>query len=197
MKKVLVVLVLLLGAGCLPTGGTREAQRYFVLDAPEAGAGAARVPRSSVLVVPPTSTAGFYDTQDIVYSRSPGTRAYYQFNRWTERPGRALHGLLVSRFERSGAFRRVSSSEAEGLVLRTRLEEIYHDAAQAPGSARIVLAAELVERSGRVIARRTFGLSSPAPTYDAPGAVHGFRQAAAALLEEVLSWVDEHAPRAS
>jgi cholesterol transport system auxiliary component len=147
--------------------------------------------------VPPTSTASFYDTQDIVYSRSPGTRAYYQFNRWTERPGRAFHGLLVSAFERSGAFRTVSSAESEGLVLRTRLEELYHDAAQAPGTARIVLAAELVEPSRRVIARRTFSVSSPAPTYDAPGAVHAFRLAAAALLQEVLAWVDEHTPRGS
>jgi cholesterol transport system auxiliary component len=187
-------MVLLLAAGCLPSGGTREAQRYYVLDAPEPRTGAARVPRPSVLALPPTSTASFYDTQDIVYSRAPGTRAYYQFNRWTERPGRALHGLLVSGFERSGAFRRVSSAGSEGLVLRTRLEEIYHDAAQVPGTARIVLAAELVEPSGRVIARRTFSVASPAPTYDAPGAVHAFRHAAAALRDELLAWVDEHAP---
>ena len=60
------------------------------------------VPRPTTLVVPPTSAASFYDTQDLVFSRSPGTRGYYQFNSWTERPGRAIHELLVARLEGSG-----------------------------------------------------------------------------------------------
>jgi cholesterol transport system auxiliary component len=185
-------------SGCLPNP-TREAQRYFVLDAPEPKGGSARVPRAAVLVVPPTATASFYDTQDIVYSRAPGTRAYYQFNSWTERPGRALHELLVSRLERSGAFRKVATSGAgsDGLVLRTRLEELYHDAANAPGSARIVLAAELLDPARGEIARRTFSQSAPAPSYDAPGAVQAFRQGLGALLDEVIAWLDEHAPRST
>jgi cholesterol transport system auxiliary component len=198
MRRAFLAALLLLAAGCFP-GGTREAQRYYVLEAPEPKSGPARVPRAATLAVPPTATASFYDTQDLVYSRSAGTRAYYQFNSWTERPGRAIHDMLVERLERSGTFKTVIGSDSavrNGLLLRTRLEEIYHDALKPPGSARIVLAAELFDPArGAAIAQRSFSHAAPAPTYDAEGAVHAFRQGLGALLDEVIAWVDEHAPR--
>ena len=183
-------------AGCLPSGGTREAQRYYILDAPEPKNASAVVPRPTTLVVPPTGAASFYDTQDLVFSRSPGTRGYYQFNSWTERPGRAIHELLVARLEHSGAFKAVLAADrpvANGLMLRTELEEIYHDAVKPPGEARIVLVAELIDPSRNVsLARRSFSQSAPAPTYDAQGAVQGLRQALGTLLEEVVGWAVEH-----
>jgi cholesterol transport system auxiliary component len=188
MKRFLAVSALVFAAGCLPGGGTREAQRYYVLDAPEEKIAAA-APRSITLAVPPTTTASFYDTQDLVYSRSPGTRAYYQFNSWTERPGRAIHEALQARLQRSG-------TSKESLVLRTHLEEIYHDAVKPPGTARIVLSAELFDPSRNVsIARRSFSQSAPAPTYDAQGAVQGFRHALGALLDEVVVWVTQNSDR--
>ena len=195
MKRFLAAAVLVVAAGCLPSGGTREAQRFYILGAPEPKPPAAVVPSPTTLVVPPTGTANFYDTQDIVFSRSPGTRAYYQFNSWTERPGRAIHELLLSRLEHSGAFKAVVGTDrpiANGLVLRTDLEEIYHDAATPPGEARIVLVAELFDASRNVsLARRSFSQSAPAPTFDAQGAVEGFRQALGALLDQVVGWVIE------
>jgi cholesterol transport system auxiliary component len=197
MKPLLLALGFLL-TGCFPTG-TREAQRYFVLEIPDSSGPRASATRAATLIVPPTAAEGFYDTQDLVYSRSPGTRAYYQFNSWTERPAHAIHSLLVSRLERSGAFRSVAESERaapEGLVLRTRLEALYHDAAAPPGSARVVLGAELFDPSKKaVLARRTFLASKPSTSYDAAGAVQALREATAALLDELVAWVDEQAPR--
>jgi cholesterol transport system auxiliary component len=197
MSRFLAAAVLVV-AGCLPSGGTREAQRYYILDAPEPKNTSAVVPRPTTLVVPPTSAASFYDTQDLVFSRSPGTRAYYQFNSWTERPGRAVHDLLVARLERSGAFKAVVGADrpiANSLVLRTDLEEIYHDAVKPPGEARIVLTAELIDPSRNVsLARRSFSQSAPVPTYDAEGAAQGFRQALGMLLDEVVVWVEQQAP---
>ena len=59
-----------------------------------------------------------------------------------------------------------------------------------PGTARIVLSAELFDPSRNVsIARRSFSQSAPAPTYDAQGAVQGFRHALGGLLDEVVVWV--------
>jgi len=186
---------LVVAAGCLPGGGTREAQRFYILEAPESKTPAAVVPRPATLVVAPTGTAGFYDTQDLVFSRSPGTRAYYQYNSWTERPGRSIHDLLVSRLERSGAFKSVVATDrpvAGSLVLRTEIEEIYHDAVSSPGEARIVLVAELFDSSRNVpLGRRSFSQAAPAASYDAQGAVQGFRQALGALLDEVVGWTIE------
>lgn len=179
MKQALVLLAAALIAGCLPSG-TRDADRYFILEAPP-GRQSARA-----LMVAPTSASSFYDTQDIVYSRAPGTRAYYQFNHWTERPQRAIHAQLASRLQ--------SGAAKSGRVLGTHLEEIYHDAAQPPGSARITVTAQLVDAASRaVLARRTFSRSAPAASFDAPGAVQGFRQALGALLDDVVAWVDVEA----
>ena len=82
------------------------------------------------------------------------------------------------------------------LVLSTHLAELYHDAGSQPGVARIVISAELTDPLKRaVLARKTFNASAPAASFDAPGAVQGFNQALAALLDELSAWVDAEAPR--
>ena len=123
MKTMFVFLLAAFAAAC-SVPGPREPDRYFVLDA---GAAQAAKPRSGAsLVVAPTSASSFYDTQDIAYSRAPGVRAYYQFNRWTERPQRSIHAQLASRLE--------AGAPGGGLRLNTHLEEIYHDASEQPGA---------------------------------------------------------------
>jgi ABC-type uncharacterized transport system auxiliary subunit len=62
--------------------------------------------------------------------------------------------------------------------------------------ARVVLSAELADPLKRaIIARKSFSASAPATSFDAPGAVEGFNQALASLLDEVSAWVDAEAPR--
>ena len=192
LARFLVVAAVVL-SGCFSPGGTREAQRHFVLEPPAATTGRAGAAREATLLVGMTTAAGFYDTQGIVFSRSPGTRAYYQLSRWTERPSRRIQELLTARLQQSGLFRTVAAEGAGlrgDLVLHTHLEELYHDAAQSPGSVRIVLRAELTNPAQRkLLARRTFTASAPAPSYDAPGAVQAFNQALGAVLDEVVTWV--------
>lgn len=183
MKRAAVLFIAVLVAGCA-SRGSRDADHYFVLEA---------TPRpeltrqtSPAVRVAPTSASSFYDTQNIVYSRTPGTRAYYRFNHWTERPQRAIHAQLAALLETTGAPAR--------LVLNTHLEEIYHHAAEPPGTVRITLHAQLVDTASRaVVARRDFSHSVPASAYDAPGAVQGLRQALGTLLSEVVAWVDANA----
>ena len=94
MKSIGIVLLATCLAAC-SAPGPREADRYFVLEA--AGIASAAPRAGASVFVAPTSASSFYDTQDIAYSRAPGVRAYYQFNRWTERPQRSIHGQLASR----------------------------------------------------------------------------------------------------
>lgn len=179
--KAVSAFLLALGVAACSAPGPREPDRYFLLDAGPAREAKAR--EGAPVAVAATTASGFYDTQDIAFSRSPGTRAYYQFNRWTERPANSVHRQLVSRLG-GGAPR-------DGLRLETRLEEIYHDASAEPGTARIALAAELVDPArGTVLARRTFTRSAPAASYDASGAVQGFNLALAALLADIQAWVE-------
>jgi ABC-type uncharacterized transport system auxiliary subunit len=129
-----------------------------------------------------------------VYSRAPGTRAYYQFNNWTERPSQKIGALLLSRLERSGSFHTVAvatSGVRGALLLSTHIEEIYHDATERPGSARVILTTELNDPArGTLVARRTFSRWVPAASYDAAGAVQEFNEAVGAIPDDVVGWVN-------
>lgn len=191
--------VLMAALGGCASFGPQEAQRYYVLEASPAGAKATVTPRAATLLVAPTTVSGFYETQDIVYSRAPGMRAYYQLHTWAERPGRRLSELLVMRLERAGSFSTVATvlGGVRGqVILGTHLAEFYHDAATAPGSVKVVVTAELTDPVRRILlARRTFERSVPAPSYDAPGAVQAFNAAVTALLDDIAAWVEVSAPR--
>jgi cholesterol transport system auxiliary component len=185
-------------AGCV-SFGSQEPQHYYVLDAAPANPGAAKTPRAATLLVAPTTASSFYETQEIVYSRAPGMRAYYQLHNWTERPARRITELLVMRLERDGSFKAIATavSGVQGnLLLSTHLTDFYHDAATSPGSVKVAITAELMDPARRVLlARRTFDRSVPAATYDAPGAVQAFDKALAAILNDIAAWVDASAPR--
>ncbi|HUJ24453.1 MAG TPA: ABC-type transport auxiliary lipoprotein family protein [Myxococcales bacterium] len=166
--------LLLLAVACASTG-PRRPERYFVLETRAAAAAPFAVR------VAPTTAARFYDTQDIAFSRSPGTRGFYQFNHFTERPQRIVQDALAARLERGGA--------GTGLLLRTNLDEIFHDAVQAPGAARIALTAQLIDANGAVLATRRFSTAAPAGSYDAEGAARAFAAAIDALADEVVAWI--------
>ncbi|MGQ0547149.1 MAG: ABC-type transport auxiliary lipoprotein family protein [Betaproteobacteria bacterium] len=155
----------LLLAACAPFGETKQAHRYYVLE-----------PKSEAVPLPvrlgSVTASSFYDTEAIAYSRSPGTRGYYQLNSWTEPPARRIGELLA---------RQVTD---KGPVLNLHLIEMYHDAASAPGTVRISMAAEI---SGK--GRKVFSSSVPAAAFDAAGAVKGFNEAAGAMMQEMATWI--------
>jgi cholesterol transport system auxiliary component len=187
-------------AGCM-SFGEQGPQRYYVLEAPAAGATAPAktAPRAATLVVAPATASSFYETQDIVFSRAPGVRAYYQYHSWTERPSRRITEIVLTRLERAALFKSVApalSALRGDLVLNLHLADFYHDAADAPGRVRITLAAELLDPVRRtLLARRTFEQSAPAESYDAGGAVRAFNAAVGAMLDEMTVWIDRVAPR--
>lgn len=186
-------------AACLSLG-QQEPQRHYVL---EAAAGNKPNPpptaREATLLVAPMTAAAFYDTPEIVYSRAPGERAYYQLSTWTERPSRRLTEMLVTRLERAGSFKTVAyaASGVQGnLVLNSHLAAFYHDAATPPGQVRVAVSVELIDTTRRsLLARQAFERSANAPTHDAAGAVAAFNQATALILTDIVAWVESAAPR--
>ena len=191
MKRVAALALAVLLAGCAGLGAG-QAQRYFVLEAAPSQLAAAAVRRELTVLVASTTASAFYDTQEIIFSRSAGQRAYYQFSSWTEPPNRTLAPLLAMRLEQGGAFRGVAETTSGvrgNLLLRTQLVEAYHDAASVPGSAKVTVAAELSDAAGRrMLARRIFSASVPARSHDAAGAVQGFNEAFGAILDDIASW---------
>ena len=186
MKARLGIACVLCLVGCISAPET-PAVRYYVLGGASATAAAGPLRQGrEVLLVAPTAVATFYDTQRLVYSRAEGERAYYQFAAWTERPGRSLAELLSRR--------RGVSSTTSGIrgdvVLHTRLEEIYHDVREGAGTARVVLAAELVDAGGRRIGEsRRFTASVTAASADAAGAVGATNRAVGVVIDDIAAWI--------
>lgn len=152
------------------------------------------------LLVLDTTTAGFYDTDQLVFSRSADTRGQYQFARWTERPGKRFTDLLRARLEGLGRYRITSAGGyvRADLMLDTRLVEFYHDAASEPGQVRLKLRAELVDLKQRsVLGRRTFESSVPSKSYDAAGAAQASSLAVGRVLDDLDAWLTtvKYAPR--
>lgn len=199
MRTVAAALAVLLLAGC---SLTREAPvtHYVLRDAGAApGAAPAAGAPGRTLVVAGTAADSFYDTTAIAFSRGEGSRGSYQYAFWTERPGRALQGLLVARLSAAGLYAAVLPAAVGlpgDLELQTELHSLYHDVREPPGAARVRLTATLVDRRHqRLLARRTFEAEAPAGAYSAAGAVDGFGVAVGRLLDELVAWLRENAPR--
>lgn len=163
--RIFSALFVLLVAACAPFGDTRQAQRYFVLEPSMEKAGSLPVRLGAV------TASGFYDSEAIAYSRSPGTRGYYQLNSWTEPPARRIGELLARQ------------AGEKGPVLNLHLLEMYHDAASSPGIVRVSLAAELAGR------KKIFTGTAAAASFDAHGAVRGFNEAIGKIFDELQAWI--------
>ena len=179
--------------GCFSLGTNKNVPivTYQLRDSGNVTQAAQPNPRS--LLVLPTASNSFYDTNSMAFSRAPDTRGLYQFALWTERPARRLSSLLLARLDAEHAF--ASVAQAGGGVkgdwlLNTELLAFYHDAVTAPGSVRVALRADVVDvRSRSLIARKRFDVSVPAASYDAAGAAQAFNLATSTLLNQVSSWL--------
>lgn len=203
MKKILSVTALALAlAGCISFDGKGGAAPtiYYVLDdvvpvdaaAPATGAPADAGAARRTLLVLDTTSSGFYDNDQLVFSRTPGTRGYYQFARWTERPGKRFADLMRSRLDRLGGYRvAAASGQVRGdLLLDTELIEFYHDARSQPGQVHLVLRADLLDLKRRTLLdRRVFEQRVPVATYDAAGAAAASGIAVGHTLDQLAAWL--------
>lgn len=196
MKAALVFAALsLVLTGCINLGEKTKipAVVYYVLNDPVPATDPAPLRADAqTLLVLDTTTGSFYDTDQLVFSSSAGTRGQYQFARWTERPGKRFADLMRTRLDRQGAW---NVSAAGGYVrgdmlLDTELVEFYHDAASEPGQMRLVLRAELVDLKQRaLLGRRMFEQQVPLTTYDAAGAAQAANLAVSRVLDALSAWL--------
>lgn len=196
MKNSLPLFALVLAlSGCAIFGENTNtpAMVYYVLNDTEPQASPTPTPADApTLLVLDTTTAGFYDTDQLVFSRSAGTRGQYQFARWTERPGKRFADLLRARLDHLGRYHvATSGAYVRGdLMLDTRLIEFYHDATREPGQVRLELRAEVVDLKQRtLLGRRTFEQQVPVTTYDAAGAAQASSQAVSRVLDDLSAWL--------
>lgn len=192
MKKAVLILALFLG-GCFSLGKETPAIVNYVLeDLANTAQKTAPTDLRTLLVLDTTATP-FYDNENLVYSRAPGTRGQYQYARWTERPGKRFSDLLQKRLAAQSGFAgvAVAGGQVRGdLVLDTELTEFYHEADSTPGSVRVVLRAELIDlKTRKLLDRQWFERRMPIASYDAAGAAKGFNQATTGVLDDVVAWL--------
>ena len=196
MRKGLPIVALALAlAGCVNFGEQPNTPPmvYYVLNVPTPAASAKPVRADApTLLVLDTTTGGFYDTDQLIFSRSAGTRGQYQFARWTERPGKRFADLMRARLDQQGAWH---VSAAGGYVhgdvlLDTELVEFYHDASSEPGQVRLELRAELVDLEQRMLlGRRLFEQQVPLKRFDAAGAAEASNEAVGRALDDLTVWL--------
>ena len=190
------VLLALASSGCSIFGGDSPAHTWYELADLHADAAAAAQPKgnSLVLLISPVSESSFYDGTAIAFSRQSGGRAYYQYAAWTERPVKRLAHMLEHRLAARHAFGTVAQATAGvrgDLLLNLRLEEIYLDAAQPPGSARVAVTAELLDwRARKVIERKRFERVATVESEDPAQAAAGFNRAITGVLDELTAWLE-------
>lgn len=191
MKYWVLVLALML-SGCLGLGKETPAVTNYVLEDLRVGTEKVAADPRSLLVLD-TSATSYYDNENLVYSRAPGTRGQYQYARWTERPGKRFSDLLQRRLATQSGFASVTTAGGQvrgDLLLDTELSEFYHEAATSPGSVRVQLRAELIDlKTRKLLGRQWFERSVPIASFDAAGAATGFNQATTGVLDEVVAWL--------
>lgn len=195
MKSYLIAGMMALSlSGCFSLAGNQNAPEIVTYVLEDTGhATPAATPNPRTLLVLDTATNAFYNTDNIAFSRAPGTRGLYQYARWSDRPGKRFGDLLQARLEADRIFATVATtgSGVKGdWVLDTRLLALYHQASVAPGSVHVELRAEIVDlRSRTLVARKLFTQDVPAPAYNAAGAVAAFNIATGKLLDDIQAWL--------
>jgi ABC-type uncharacterized transport system auxiliary subunit len=180
------------GCGALP--GPALPATYYVLNDPGPVAVTSK-PRPGVLLLREMDASAFYQEPRLAYSRTPGTRANYEFANWTEPSGKRLTWLLRQRLEASRTFTSVAPLSG-GIIgdyqLNTRLIDFYHDASTPPGTVLLLVEAELVRRDrGALLARRIFVEQWPVDSFDAEGAAEAMNRAATRIIDEIVVWLGE------
>ena len=196
MKTGLSLMALVLAlSGCVSFGQSANAPGvvYYVLNDAEPATAPTPAPADApTLLVLDTTTGGFYDSDQLVFSRSAGTRGQYQFARWTERPGKRFADLMRTRLDRQGAWHvSAAGGYVRGdLLLDTELVEFYHDAASEPGQVRLALRAELVDlKQRKLLGRHVFEQEVALARYDAAGAAEASSLAVSRALDELTAWL--------
>jgi cholesterol transport system auxiliary component len=189
----------LLTAGCISVDvgkDTPQQAQFRIIDGNAAPQPAARSTGRD-LVIAPQPSAAVDDSFSLAYSRAPNQRAAYQFATWSERPSTRLSQLLVDRIAVRRAFTSVALAGrgvAGDLQLNLSVNDFFHDAASSPGTARVEVSAEMIDRTTRkLIARQSFSASAPVAQADSAAAAAALGVASSRVLDQLVAWVESHA----
>jgi ABC-type uncharacterized transport system auxiliary subunit len=194
MTRALLFVVFLLG-GCGSLLPERNAQSYFRFDDGAAKQAPRPQPMALSVVIAPISSNAVGNAYGMLYSRSNGERAFYQYNEWTDRPTLRITQLLIERLEARRVFASVAqlgSGVAGQVLVNVVVDDVVHDLTSGgAGVGRIAVVVEVVDRKvRRMLGRRTFVESAPAQAANAAGAAAAINRAVTMFLDEASGWIE-------
>lgn len=194
MKRLIALFALGLLSGCLGGQNTPATTHYVMSDTATGAPAQEATTVAKNLVVSGAADDPFYDAENLVFSRERGSRGYYHFAAWTDRPSRRVAALVQRRIETRGRFASVSSITAgvnADLLLNVSVVELYHDLTVTPAVARVQLIGEVVDWKTRsLLGRRSFSIALPVASADARSAVDSLNRGVTAILDELVPWVE-------
>lgn len=178
----------LLLAGC-SSFGKQAPSATFDLTAPHGFSGKGGV-RRGVLAVEVPSAIQTLDSNRIV-ARVGSQITYVPAAQWSDTLPSLVQTRLVQAFENSGRIASVSRTQdriAGDYQLLTEIRAFEVVVQGATSTARIEIAAKIVDKDGRVRAGRVFQGQGPAGAVTGPVAANGLNAALAGVLVEMVGW---------
>jgi ABC-type uncharacterized transport system auxiliary subunit len=202
MRRLLALAAVLL-AGCvsIDIGGEPAAHVYLSLhDAASAAPTRRAEPLVAALLIQALPADAFADMLAIAYSRRDGEFGWYQFASWTERPRRQVARLLQQRLQArgvAGAVGLLGDPLRADWLLAIGIDTLHHDLRSPPGTARLAVTADLVDRGTRVrVAQRHFEASVPTAQADSAAAAQALSLALGQVFDELVPWLEAELQRA-
>ena len=190
-----LVLTLLVVAGCGSILPERSAQTYYRFDDGTPSPAPRAEPLQRAVVVAPISSNAVGNAYGMVYSRSVGERAYYQYNEWTDRPTLRVAQLLLERLEARHSFTsvaRLGSGVSGDVAVNVVVDDVVHDlSAGGAGVGRVSVRVEVVDRrQRRLLGRHIFVETAPAQTTNAAGGAGAINRAVTTFLDKASLWIE-------
>ena len=202
-RLLMLAAIALTTAACISVDVGKDTAQQSQFRIVDSAAPAAAVARSNgrELVVAPQPSSSVDDSFSLAFSRKPEQRAAYQFASWSDRPSNRLAQLLVDRLAARRSFGSVALAGrgvAGELLLNLSVSDFFHDATASPGTARVTIDVELLDRGARkLIARQDFAASAPVSAANSAAAAAALGVASTKVLDDVVAWVESKAAPAA
>jgi len=195
-KRLWLVLAMLMQTGCLSMnlGGSADRLVSYVLVDSRPSMSARQEPIPTTVIIQSQGGDPMANSLSIAYSQAPNQRELYQLSHWTERPVSALPRLLIQRLHTRGSFQSVAAlGEGVGgdLGVNLVIESMYHDAAASPGTVKLSVRADLIERSTReLLSRQVFNTEADLSVIGPEAVVDAMGIAIADIFDALVPWLE-------
>jgi len=195
-KSIGLLLSLLVLSGCSPI--KTPVTHQYTLEIPAHKQATHKHLPYTLLVSKPEAMAG-YQTEQMLYVKTPFTLEPFAKNAWVSPPADMLYPVLVERFQSSHAFRAITSApfaDKTDYRLDTQLITLNQNFLRKPSVLKFAAKIALTRVSdNHVVASRLVVKQIPCPQNTPLGGVIAANQASVAFTEDALKFVIKHVQR--